>query len=255
MKKSLLFTAALTAAVCLAEDAAPAAPKADAPSPAAASMRHARRMPRLDRPSRGIYEGPHGMRRMPGLVVSDFGVTADGRKAKLFRIMGQGGIVADFSDHGARLVRLYLPDRDGNLADVTVGFNDVSGYEKYDRNFNSTVGRFANRIAAGKFSLDGQDYQLPLNWGPEDKRCCLHGGTNAMNFAIWKARPVRRPRPTGMATGVEFIYESPDGDQGFPGAMTVKVTHWITAKNVWNTRRRSRARLVRSTSPTTPTSI
>jgi aldose 1-epimerase len=128
------------------------------------------------------------MRRLPGLVVSDFGVTADGRKAKLYRIMGQGGIVADFSDHGARLVRLYLPDRDGNLADVTVGFNDVSGYEKYDRNFNSTVGRFANRIAAGKFSLDGQDYQLPLNWGPEDKRCCLHGGTNAMNFAIWKAR-------------------------------------------------------------------
>ena len=233
MKKSLLFTAALTAAVCLAEDAAPAAPKADAPSPAAASMRHARRMPRLDRPSRGIDEGPHGMRRLPGLVVSDFGVTADGRKAKLFRIMGQGGIVADFSDHGARLVRLYLPDRDGNLADVTVGFNDVSGYEKYDRNFNSTVGRFANRIAAGKFSLDGQDYQLPLNWGPEDKRCCLHGGTNAMNFAIWKARPVRRPRPTGMATGVEFTYESPDGDQGFPGAMKVKVTHWITAQNVW----------------------
>ena len=185
MKKSLLIAAVLATAVSIAQDAAPAAPKADAPAPAAARMRHARRMPRPDRPPRGIYDGPHGMRRMPGLVVSDFGVTADGRKAKLYRIMGQGGIVADFSDHGARLVRLYLPDRDGNLADVTVGFNDVSGYEKYDRNFNSTVGRFANRIAAGKFSLDGQDYQLPLNWGPDDADGHGHGRRVHVRISRW----------------------------------------------------------------------
>ena len=209
-----------------AQDAQP-----EAAAPAKAVARPSRRAGDAPRMRRGMRErrarmSGHGMR---GFTVRDFGVTADGRKAKLFRIMGQGGIVADFSDHGARLVRLYAPDRAGNLVDVTVGCNDVSGYEKYDRNFNATVGRFANRIAAGKFTLDGQTYQLPLNWGPADWRCCLHGGTNAMNFAIWKATPVRRPH----ATGIAFTYVSPDGDQGFPGEMTVKVTHWITADNVW----------------------
>ena len=227
MKRSMLLaTAALAASVCLAKEEPTPAPKVGDGARPPRSFRREGRQPHPGK--RGIYGLPRSG-RVPGVVISDFGVTADGRKAKLFRIMGQGGLVADFSDHGARLVRLYAPDRNGNLADVTVGFNDVSGYEKYDRNFNATVGRFANRIAAGRFKLDGQEYQLPLNWGPEDRRCCLHGGTNAMNFAIWSAHPVRRPR----AIGVEFTCSSPDGDQGFPGAMTVKVTHWITAQNVW----------------------
>ena len=225
MKKPLMIVVALAAAAVFAQEAAPIPVKANSgrarrPEGAerASQMRRFRQMGRMR---------PDGV-STPGVIVRDFGVTADGRKAKIFRIMGQGGVVADFSDHGARLVRLYLPDRNGNLADVTVGFNDVSGYEKYDRNFNATVGRFANRIAAGKFALDGETYQLPLNWGTE-KRCCLHGGTNAMNFVVWNAHPVRRAR----AIGVAFTCVSPDGDQGFPGAMTVKVTHWITADNVW----------------------
>ena len=184
---------------------------------------------RQERPGLRERRAARADRRASGVMVRDFGTTADGRKAKLYRIMGRGGLIADFSDHGARLVRLYAPDRAGNLVDVTVGCNDVSGYERYDRNFNATVGRFANRIAAGRFTLDGHTCQLPLNWGPEDRRCCLHGGTNAMNFAIWKAVQVRRPK----ATGVAFTYVSPDGDQGFPGTMTVKVTHWITSGNVW----------------------
>ena len=226
MKKPLMILTALAAAVVFAQEATP--PPAAVPAghqKKAAGVERARQMRR----SRNMGRmRPDGM-QMPGVVVRDFGVTADGRKAKLFRIMGQGGVVADFSDHGARLVRLYLPDRNGNLADVTVGFNDVSGYEKYDRNFNSTVGRFANRIAAGKFTLDGETYQLPLNWGAPEKRCCLHGGANAMNFVIWSAHPVRRAR----AIGVAFSCVSDDGDQGFPGKMKVKVTHWITADNVW----------------------
>ena len=122
MKQSLLIAAVLATAVCLAQDAAPAAPTADAPSPAAVRMRHTRRMTRPDRPPRGIYDGPQGMRRMPGLVVSDFGVTADGRKAKLYRIMGQGGVVADFTDYGARLLRAYTPDDTADLANILEGF-------------------------------------------------------------------------------------------------------------------------------------
>ncbi|MBR4654465.1 MAG: galactose mutarotase [Kiritimatiellae bacterium] len=250
MKRPLMFIAAIAAASCMAQEkTAPAAPASPAPAVAPASTEGAAAKPQRQQ-RRMRYEGrgrmgPDGRRHggpagrsiygsknsrgIPGVVVRDFGTTADGRKAKLFRVMGQGGLVADFSDHGARLVRLYAPDRDGNLADVTVGFNDVSGYEKYDRNFNATVGRFANRIAAGRFSLDGETYQLPLNWGPDDKRCCLHGGTNSMNFVIWAARPVRRTR----AVGVEFTTTSPDGDQGFPGKMSVKVTHLITADNAW----------------------
>ena len=225
---SMVLVVALAGAVAFAQGAAQAeAPVSDAAMRTQKGPRHEgarpdRRDARMRRPMMLGRKGPE-------VIVRDFGTTADGRKARLFRIMGEGGIVADFSDHGARLVRLYTPDRNGNLADITVGFNDVTGSEKYDRNFNSTVGRFANRIAAGRFTLDGQTYQLPLNWGPEDRRCCLHGGTNAMNFAVWKARPVRRKG----AVGVSFAYSSPDGDQGFPGAMKVKVTHWITDGNVW----------------------
>ena len=227
MKFPMLFAVTLAAVAGMAQDAAPAAgAAADRPRPPRRARAEGPRQ-RMDR--KDMRPDMMARRRERDVIVRDFGTTADGRPAKLFRIMGQGGLVADFSDHGARLVRLYAPDRYGNLADVTVGFNDVSGYEKYDRNFNATVGRFANRIAAGKFKVDGQEYQLPLNWGPADRRCCLHGGTNAMNFAIWQSRPVRRPR----AKGVEFTYSSPDGDQGFPGDLTVKVTHWITADNVW----------------------
>ena len=244
MKKPVFLVAMLVVASGFAQQAAsaavsvPATPAVSAKAPEGAATRpsrpHGPRHRRLGadgkpiaRNARGIYGAPR--RGVPGVVVRDFGKLSDGRAAKLFRVMGQGGIVADFSDHGARLVRLYAPDRNGNLVDVTVGHNSVAGYEEYDRNFNSTVGRFANRIAAGKFTLDGKAYQLPLNWGPENKRCCLHGGTNAMNFAIWQSRPVRRPN----AIGVEFRHVSPDGDQGFPGTMTVKVTHWITAENAW----------------------
>lgn len=244
MNKPVFLIAALSAALCFAEEApksAESAAKAELAKPAAKAevakpAVKVRRHPRigadgkpLRRTGRDIYGRGMG-RMMNGPIITDFGKTAKGEKASLYRLMGQGGMILDLSDHGARCVRIYAPDRHGNLVDVTVGYNDVSGYEQYDRNFNATVGRFANRMAAGKFKVDGQEYQLPLNWpGNGTPTCCLHGGTNAMNFAIWKARPVRRPH----AQGVEFTYVSPDGDQGFPGTMTVKVTHWLTAGNVW----------------------
>ncbi len=209
MKKSVLLLASLASVMCFADA------KAD--------------QKQLNRRGRDIYN--RGLLKQKSApVVIPFGKTAAGEQARLYRLTNASGMVLDLSDHGARCVRLYAPDRHGNLADVTVGFNDVSGYEKYDRNFNATVGRFANRIDAGKFKLDGKEYQLPLNWPGNGKpTCCLHGGTNAMNFAIWKARVVRRPR----AVGVEFTHSSPDGDQGFPGALTVKVTHWLADNNVW----------------------
>ena len=166
---------------------------------------------------------------VPGVIVSSFGKTASGKDAKLFRLMGAGGMIMDLTDCGARQVRIYAPDRNGNLADITAGFNDASQYQTVERSFGTTVGRYANRIGGGKFTLDGVTYNLPLNNGPEGMRCSLHGGTNSFPEAVWKAVPVRNRRDVG----VQFSLVSEDGDQGYPGKLTVIVTHWLTANNVW----------------------
>ena len=110
-------------------------------------------------------------RGVPGVVVSSFGKTVDGKPAKLYRVMGNGGMIIDFTDCGARQVRIYAPDRNGNLADITAGFSEASQYQTVERSFGATIGRYANRIGGGKFKIDGVEYNLPLNNGPEGMRC------------------------------------------------------------------------------------
>ncbi len=164
------------------------------------------------------------------IVKSSFGKTSSGVETSLYRVTGAGGMIIDFSDHGARAVRIYAPDRNGNLADITTGFNDVSGYEKQCTEFGATIGRFGNRIGGGKFTLDGKTYTLPLNNGPDDLRCCLHGGNKGFNHAVWEVVDTLK---RGKDVGIKFKLVSKDGDEGFPGTMTVYVTHWLTADNVW----------------------
>ena len=168
-------------------------------------------------------------RGVPGVIVSSFGKTVDGKPAKLYRVMGNGGMIIDFTDCGARQVRIYAPDRNGNLADITAGFSEASQYQTVERSFGATIGRYANRIGGGKFKIDGVEYNLPLNNGPEGMRCSLHGGTNSLSEAVWEGMPVRR----GRWVGVRFTHVDKDGAQGYPGKLTVNVTHWLTEKNVW----------------------
>jgi len=178
------------------------------------------------------HTGGTGMRGKaiePSVTVKPFGMTKDGEAVHLYTLTGAGGVVMDVIDLGGKVVRLYAPDRDGKLADITLGFNDVAGYERHDRFFGSLVGRYANRIANGTFALDGNVYRLPINNEPGGLPCSLHGGLRGFEAYIWKTEPLKE----GRNVGLRMTMTSPDGDQGYPGTLKVTVTYWLTADNTW----------------------
>jgi aldose 1-epimerase len=132
------------------------------------------------------------------------------------------GIRAKWVSHGAALAELHVSDRDGRMADVVLGFDDEAGYSSEDnQHFGCTTGRFANRIAAGRFTLDGREYQLALNNGPNH----LHGGPlRGFGKIEWQGEPF-----TGeLGSGVRFRYVSPDGEEGYPGTLEVEVAYTLT---------------------------
>lgn len=165
----------------------------------------------------------------PSVVVRPFGKTADGQVVQQYTLTGAGGVVMDVIDFGGKVVRLYTPDRDGAKKDITLGFNDVAGYEKWDPYFGSLVGRYGNRIANGRFSLDGVTYTLPTNNEPGGLPCSLHGGNKGFDAYVWHSEPLSE----GRSVGIKFWMTSPDGDQGYPGKMDVTVKYWLTPENVW----------------------
>jgi len=165
----------------------------------------------------------------PSVVAKPFGTTKDGQAVTLYTLTGAGGVVMDVLDWGGKVVRLYVPDRNGKAVDVTTGFNDVAGYEEHEMYFGSLIGRYGNRIAHGKFTLDGKTYTLPLNNEPGGLPCSLHGGERGFESYVWKASPLME----GRNVGLRLTMVSPDGDQGYPGSLKVTVTYWLTADNVW----------------------
>ena len=170
---------------------------------------------------------------LAGAVIAapkDFGKLSDGREAKVWRIVGEGGLVVDVTDYGGRIVRVYAPDRHGNLDDVALGWNTAAEYEKYGYSMGTLIGRYGNRIADGKFVLDGKTYELECNeTSPAPRHCNLHGGPKGWDSCLWK---VRETKFEG-APALELVLESPDGDQGFPGNVAAKVTYTLTPENVW----------------------
>ena len=168
---------------------------------------------------------------LAGAVIAapkDFGKLSDGREAKVWRIVGEGGLVVDVTDYGGRIVRVYAPDRHGNLDDVALGWNTAAEYEKYGYSMGTLIGRYGNRIADGKFVLDGKTYELECNeTSPAPRHCNLHGGPKGWDSFLWK---VRETKFEG-APALELVLESPDGDQGFPGKVTMKVVYAVTADN------------------------
>jgi aldose 1-epimerase len=148
-----------------------------------------------------------------------FGKTPDGTQVEVYTL-SDGAFEARIATYGGIVVSLKTPDRSGKTADVVLGFDDLDGYVA---NFNGTsnaffgaiIGRYANRIAHGSFTLDGQKYSLPLNNGENT----LHGGPHGFNNVVWKAKPV--------ANGVELSYVSKDGDAGFPGNLTTTVRYTL----------------------------
>ena len=219
MKKLLIATLAVACGLaCMAQEA----PKpAEAAKPAAAAAQKAR-------PPRHVRGNRPGMRGM-GASVKSFGKLADGTETKIYRLRGVGGLILDVTDYGGRLVRCYAPDKFGNLADVTLGWNTPAEYEKLGFSMGTLIGRFGNRIADGKFTLDGKEYQLPINEAKAARHCNLHGGPEGWDKKVWKAQPLRM----GPVQGLQLTYVSKDGEMGFPGTVTCKVTYKVLPNNTW----------------------
>ena len=161
--------------------------------------------------------------------VVNFGVTKYGEKAKKYILKGAGGAILEVSDYGGKVVRLFTPDRDGKMKDVVVGGDDPSFWDSGDPYWGCIIGRVGNRIANGKFSLNGKEYTLAQNNFPSGIGCSLHGGKRGWDAYVWSAKPF----VDGDDVGVEFSRVSPDGEENYPGTVIVKVTYTLTKDNVW----------------------
>jgi aldose 1-epimerase len=151
-----------------------------------------------------------------------FGKLQDGRSVDLYALTNHHGMAAAITNYGATLVSLKVPDKSGKIGDVTLGYDNVGGYESGKSFFGATVGRYGNRIAHGKFALDGVIYTLPRNDGENS----LHGGTEGFNKRLWTARDVS----TSAGQALELTYLSKDGEEGYPGNLSVKVVFTVLAK-------------------------
>jgi aldose 1-epimerase len=171
----------------------------------------------VDARGEGLADGPRSVSRM------DFGKTPDGTPVELYTLT-YGKITAKVMTYGAILTELIVPDRDGKPGDVVLGFDTLEGYLAGHPYFGATVGRVANRIGGAKFSLDGKDYKLAANNGPNT----LHGGLKAFDKVVWKAEDLSKP---GGWPSVKFSYRSPDGEEGFPGNLDVSVTYSLNEAN------------------------
>ena len=158
-----------------------------------------------------------------GITKEPFGKTAEGVEVEIYTCTNANGLVMKLTNYGAIVVSLETPDRDGKLANITLGFDDLAGYLPRHPYFGATVGRFCNRIAKGKFSLDGKEYTLATNNAPNH----LHGGNAGFDKVVWTATE----QQTEDAVGVEFSYRSADGEEGYPGNLDVKVVYSLTNKN------------------------
>lgn len=157
------------------------------------------------------------------IETAPFGKTDDGTEVKLFTCRNKNGLVMKLTNFGATVVSLETPDRDGKMANINLGFPSVAGYLGDHPYFGATVGRFCNRIAKGKFSIDGKEYSLATNNGPNH----LHGGEVGFNKVVWKPTKVKEDD----AVGVRFDYRSKDGEEGYPGNLRVSVVYTLTNKN------------------------
>lgn len=151
-----------------------------------------------------------------------FGKTHDGKSVTAYTITNSKGAYIRVIDYGAVLQSVVVPDTEGKMTDVVLGYDNAEAYEKNSPHFGATIGRNGNRIEGGSFSLEGVDYQLALN---EKERNNLHSGPDGYEFRMWEGKADEE------AGSVAFSLVSPDGDQGFPGEFRVTVTYSFTEDN------------------------
>ena len=149
-----------------------------------------------------------------------FGTMPDGRSVDSVLLTNSHGLSARVIAYGASLQSVSAPDRDGHLADIALGYPTLKGYLEKPQYFGATVGRYANRIAKGRFALDGRTYQLPVNDGPNS----LHGGTRGFDKVLWTVAAVNHDADKASVT---LTYVSPDGDMGYPGKLSVTAVYTL----------------------------
>lgn len=157
---------------------------------------------------------------MEGNNRTAFGKTKDGKETQLYLLENKNGVRAYITDYGAALVRLFVPDKDGNPCDVVLGYDEAAAYEKGGESFGATVGRNANRIGGAQFVLNGTTYELEKN----DNDNNLHSGTDYYNKRVWEVKDV-------TAEHITLVLHSPDKDQGYPGALDMSVTYTLDDDN------------------------
>ncbi len=158
----------------------------------------------------------------PGMERRTFGKMANGQAIDLYTLTNRNGMEVGITNYGGRVVSILVPDRMGKLADVVLGFDSLDGYLSDNPYFGALVGRYANRIAHGSFALDGVHYTLARNNGPNS----LHGGLEGFDKRVWKAREFSGDQPA-----LELTYLSKDGEEAYPGNLSVKVVYSLTDSN------------------------
>ncbi len=168
------------------------------------------------------FQAKQGKQRR-AVMKQSFGKTADGTEVDVFTLTNKTGMTAKIMTYGATLISLQAPDKAGKMADVTLGFDNLAAYLKGHPFFGSIAGRVANRVANGKFTLEGKEYTLAINNGPNS----LHGGIKGFDKKVWGAK-IAKSEEGGS---VQFTLKSPDGDEGYPGTLSVSVTYTLTNEN------------------------
>jgi len=155
-----------------------------------------------------------------------FGKTKDGQEVRIYTLRNANGMEARITNYGGIIVKLLVPDRDGKLADVALGYDKLEDYTRTkpaSPYFGALIGRYGNRIAKGKFTLDGKQYTLAINNGPN----ALHGGLVGFDKVVWQAKPIM----TRNGPALILTYTSKDGEEGYPGTLKVHAVYTLTNKN------------------------
>ena len=163
----------------------------------------------------------------PDVPSRSFGKLSDGREARVFTLANKSGFTVEITDLGGIIVSIRAPDRAGRMADVILGVSSAGEFEAKAAGFNAITGRYANRIAAGRFTLDGKEYTLATNSTSGGVPVHIHGGKRGFNRVLWRAETTTRD---GLPA-LRLRHRSPDGDEGYPGNLDVEVTYSVTADN------------------------
>ena len=171
----------------------------------------------------GCTESAKTMPDKLSITKSSFGQTSTGQAVDLYTLTNANGIIAKITNYGGTVTELWVPDRSGNLDDILLGFDNIADYETKSPYFGSLIGRYGNRIAKGKFTLDGKDYTLATNDGANH----LHGGNKGFDKVVWDATPVTKEN----AVALQLHYLSKDMEEGYPGNLDVTVVYTLNNNN------------------------